>query len=36
MFAVMTAALVRGEIVMAAIHDPMGDDTALALRGEGA
>lgn len=36
LFAVMAAALVRGEIVMAAIHDPMGDDTALALRGEGA
>lgn len=36
LFAVMAAALVRGEVVMAAIHDPMGDDTALALRGEGA
>jgi len=36
LFAVMAAAVVRGEVVMAAIHDPMGDDTALALRGEGA
>jgi fructose-1,6-bisphosphatase/inositol monophosphatase family enzyme len=36
LFAVMAAALVRGEIIMAAIYDPMGDDTALALRGEGA
>jgi fructose-1,6-bisphosphatase/inositol monophosphatase family enzyme len=36
LFAVMAAAVMRGEVVMAAIHDPMGDDTALALRGEGA
>jgi fructose-1,6-bisphosphatase/inositol monophosphatase family enzyme len=36
LFAVMAAALVHGEVVMAAIHDPMGDDTALAVRGEGA
>jgi fructose-1,6-bisphosphatase/inositol monophosphatase family enzyme len=36
LFATMAAALVRGEVVMAAIHDPMGEDTALALRGEGA
>jgi fructose-1,6-bisphosphatase/inositol monophosphatase family enzyme len=36
LFGVMAAALVRGEIVAAAIHDPVGDDTALALRGEGA
>ena len=36
MFGSMVAALVRGEIVAAAIHDPLGDDTALALRGEGA
>jgi fructose-1,6-bisphosphatase/inositol monophosphatase family enzyme len=36
LFAVMAAALVRGEVVMSAIHDPMGDDTALAVRGEGA
>jgi hypothetical protein len=32
----MAAALVRGEVVAAAIHDPICDDTALALRGEGA
>ena len=32
----MAAAIVRGEIVAAVIHDPVGDDTALAVRGEGA
>ncbi len=36
LFGTMAAAIVRGEIVAAAIHDPMGDDTAFALRGEGA
>ncbi len=36
LFGVMAAAIVHGEVVAAAIHDPMGDDTALALRGEGA
>jgi fructose-1,6-bisphosphatase/inositol monophosphatase family enzyme len=36
LFAVMAAAVVRGEVAMAAIHDPMGDDTAIAVRGEGA
>lgn len=36
LFGVMAAALRHGEIVAAAIHDPLGDDTALALRGEGA
>jgi fructose-1,6-bisphosphatase/inositol monophosphatase family enzyme len=36
LFGVMAAVLVRGEIVAAAIHDPIGDDTAIALRGEGA
>jgi len=36
LFGVMAAAIVRGEIVAAAIHDPLGDDTAIALRGEGA
>ncbi len=36
LFGVMVAALRRGEVIAAAIHDPMGDDTALALRGEGA
>jgi fructose-1,6-bisphosphatase/inositol monophosphatase family enzyme len=36
LFGVMAAVLVRGEVVAAAIHDPISDDTALALRGEGA
>lgn len=36
LFAVMAAVLDRGEVALAAIHDPMGGDTALALRGEGA
>lgn len=36
LFGCMAAAVVRGEIVAAWIHDPLGDDTALALRGEGA
>jgi fructose-1,6-bisphosphatase/inositol monophosphatase family enzyme len=36
LFGVMAAVVVRGEVVAAAIHDPVGDDTALALRGEGA
>lgn len=36
LFAAMAAVVVRGEIVAAAIHDPVGQDTAFALRGEGA
>ena len=36
LFGVMAAAIVRGEVVAAAIHDPICDDMALALRGEGA
>jgi len=36
LFGVMIAAVRRGEVVAAAIHDPVGDDTAVALRGEGA
>lgn len=36
LFGCMAAALVRGEVVAAAILDPVGDDMALALRGEGA
>jgi fructose-1,6-bisphosphatase/inositol monophosphatase family enzyme len=36
LFGVMAAAIVRGEVVATAIHDPMGNDTAFALRGEGA
>ncbi len=36
LFGVMAAATVRGEVVLAAIHDPVCRTTALALRGEGA
>lgn len=36
LFGVMAAAMVRGEIVASVIHDPIGDDAALALRGGGA
>lgn len=36
LFAVMAAVVVRGEIVAAVIHDPTADDSAMALRGEGA
>ena len=36
LFGCMAAAVVRGEIVAAWIHDPLGDDTAIALRGQGA
>lgn len=36
LFGVMAAVFCRGEIVGAVIHDPVGDDSALALRGEGA
>jgi fructose-1,6-bisphosphatase/inositol monophosphatase family enzyme len=36
LFACMAAAIVRGEVAGAVIHDPVGDDSALALRGEGA
>lgn len=36
LFGVMVAVMRRGEIVGAVIHDPLGDDSALALRGEGA
>jgi fructose-1,6-bisphosphatase/inositol monophosphatase family enzyme len=36
LFGVMVAATVRGEVVLAAIHDPVCRDTAFALRGEGA
>ena len=35
-FGSMAAAIRRGEVVAAWIHDPVGDDTAMALRGEGA
>lgn len=36
LFGVMVAAVMRGEVVAGMIHDPMGDDTAIAVRGEGA
>jgi fructose-1,6-bisphosphatase/inositol monophosphatase family enzyme len=36
LFAVMAAALVKGEVVAAVIHDPIVADSAMALRGEGA
>lgn len=36
LFVVMAAAVRRGETVAAAIYDPISDDCALALRGEGA
>lgn len=36
LFGIMVAAVARGETVAAIIHDPVGDDTAVALRGEGA
>jgi len=36
LFGVMAAAIQRGEILASAIHDPIGDDTAFALRGAGA
>jgi fructose-1,6-bisphosphatase/inositol monophosphatase family enzyme len=36
LFGCMAAALMRGEVVAAIIYDPVGDDTAMALRGEGA
>lgn len=36
LFGVMAAAVVNGSVVAGAIHDPVCDDVALALRGEGA
>lgn len=36
LFACMVSAVAKGEVVGAWIHDPLGDDTAIALRGEGA
>ncbi|MBR0651879.1 inositol monophosphatase [Roseomonas terrae] len=35
-FACMAAAVAKGEVIGAWIHDPLGDDTAIALRGQGA
>jgi fructose-1,6-bisphosphatase/inositol monophosphatase family enzyme len=36
LFGCMAAAVVRGEVAIAVIHDPLGDDSAIAVRGEGA
>ncbi|WP_201833787.1 inositol monophosphatase family protein [Microvirga zambiensis] len=36
LFGVMVAAVMRGEVVAGWIHDPVGNDTAVAVRGEGA
>jgi fructose-1,6-bisphosphatase/inositol monophosphatase family enzyme len=36
LFGVMAAAIVRGEIVAGVIHDPMGGDFTVGMRGEGA
>ena len=36
LFGVMLAATVKGEVVLSAIHEPVREDTAFALRGEGA
>lgn len=36
LFGTMAAVVMRGEVVCGVIHDPVGDDTAIALRGEGA
>jgi fructose-1,6-bisphosphatase/inositol monophosphatase family enzyme len=36
LFGVMVAATVQGEVVFGAIHDPVCQDTSLAIRGEGA
>lgn len=36
LFGCMAAAVVRGELAMGVVHDPVGDDSAVAVRGEGA
>ena len=36
LFGCMAAAILCGEVVAGWIHDPLGDDTAVAVRGEGA
>ena len=36
LFGCMAAAFVKGEVVGGWFHDPLGDDTVMALRGEGA
>jgi len=36
LFGVLVAAIVRGEVVASVIHDPVVDDSSIAVRGEGA
>ena len=36
LFGCMAAAIVRGEVAMSVIHDPLGDDSTIAVRGQGA
>lgn len=36
LFGCMAAVVVRGEVVASVIHDPLGDDSAIAVRGQGA
>ena len=36
LFGVMAAVIYKGEVIASVIHDPMSDDTAIAVRGEGA
>jgi fructose-1,6-bisphosphatase/inositol monophosphatase family enzyme len=36
LFATMAAVVINGEVIGSVIHDPVGDDCAMALRGEGA
>lgn len=36
LFGVMVAAIVRGEVAASVIHDPVVDDSSIAVRGEGA
>jgi fructose-1,6-bisphosphatase/inositol monophosphatase family enzyme len=36
LFGVMVAAVMRGEVIAGIIHDPIGNDTAIAVRGDGA
>jgi fructose-1,6-bisphosphatase/inositol monophosphatase family enzyme len=36
LFGCMAAAVVRGEVAMGVIHDPLGDDSTIAVRGDGA
>ena len=36
LFGVMAAAISHGEVIASVIHDPVGDDSAMALRNEGA